>query len=310
MSGDTPVILVAHNGNSFDHDRFFLSFLERNHELYELSEHFPKTLFFGNSFPTARKLKTKLDLPSCKLSDVYGKFFAEDFAAHDAVADVTALGRIIPPSSATTLQSGIKSTCKSLKFLCGQRVLNTERSQIEKKLLRLCSNEEMSKKLSKLGFSVELLEEFWQSFGPDVFVSFLSGKEPRARLPRVSKNVKEIGNLIKKLSEWIEQIGTGEVVRNMSLFQSFFSKIQQKLVSYSQSILILEGTSILGYTWCAVFQGITFQWKFLNRVNKFAINSQNEYNFYDDFLKFWNIIRRIFLHEHFQLFFLVWRPKL
>ena len=38
------------------------------------------------------------------------------------------------------------------------------------------------KKLSKLGFSVELLEEFWRSFDPDVFVSFLTGKEPRARL--------------------------------------------------------------------------------------------------------------------------------
>ena len=131
-----------------------------------------------------------------------GNFFAEDFAAHDAVADVTALlGRILfHSSSATTLQSGIKITCKSLKFLCGQRVLNTERSQREKDLLRLCSNEEMSKKLSKLGFSVELLEEVWQSFDPDVFVSFLSGKEPRARLPRVSKNVKGIANLIKKLS--------------------------------------------------------------------------------------------------------------
>ena len=113
-----------------------------------------------------------------------------------------ALGRIIfHSSSATTLQSGIKNTCKSLKFLCGQRVLNTERSPREKELLRLCSDEEMSKKkLCKLGFSVELLEEFWQNFDPDLFVSFLSGKEPRARLPRVSKNVKEIVNLIKKLS--------------------------------------------------------------------------------------------------------------
>ena len=64
----------------------------------------------------------------------------------------------------------------------------------------MCSNEEMSKKLSKLGFSMELLEEFWQNFDPDVFVIFLLGKEPRARLPRVSKNVKEIVNLIKKLS--------------------------------------------------------------------------------------------------------------
>ena len=105
MSGDTPV----HNGNSFDHDRL-LSFLERNHELHELSKSFPETLFFGDSLPTVRKLKAKLGLPSCKLSYVYRKFFAEDFAAHDAVADVTALGRIIfHSSSATTMQSGIKT---------------------------------------------------------------------------------------------------------------------------------------------------------------------------------------------------------
>ena len=80
-------------------------------------------------------------------------------------------------------------------------MLNTGRSQREKELLRLC-NEEMSKKLSKLGFSVELLEEFWQSFDPDVFISFLSGKEKRARarLRRVPKNVEEIVDLIKKLS--------------------------------------------------------------------------------------------------------------
>ena len=117
MSGDTPVILAAHNGKSFDHNRL-LSFLGRNHELYELSESFPEILFFGDSLPTVRKLKTKLDLPSCKLSDVYRKGFAEDFAAHDAVADAMALGRIIfHSSSATTLQSGIKSTCKSLKLV-------------------------------------------------------------------------------------------------------------------------------------------------------------------------------------------------
>ena len=91
MSGDTPVILVAHNGNSFDHDRL-LSFLERSHELYELSESFPETLFFGDSLPTVRKLKTKLDLPSCKLSDVYRKFFAEDFAASSIL-------RVSPPCS-------------------------------------------------------------------------------------------------------------------------------------------------------------------------------------------------------------------
>ena len=104
------------------------------------------SLFFGDSLPRVRKLKAKLDLPSCKLSYVYRQFFADDFAAHDAVADVTALGRIIfHSSSATTLQSGPKNTCKSLKFLRGQRVLNTERSQREKELLRLCSNEEMSK---------------------------------------------------------------------------------------------------------------------------------------------------------------------
>ena len=65
MSGNTPVILVAHNGNSFDHNRLLL-FLERNHELYELSESLPETSFFGDSLPTVRKLKTKLDLPSCK----------------------------------------------------------------------------------------------------------------------------------------------------------------------------------------------------------------------------------------------------
>ena len=107
MSGDTPVILVAHNGNSFDHGRL-LSNLERNHELYELSENLARTVLFGDSLPMVRKLKTKLDLPSCKLSDAVKKCFAEDFAAHDAVADVTSLGRIIfYSSSATTLQSGI-----------------------------------------------------------------------------------------------------------------------------------------------------------------------------------------------------------
>ena len=105
MSGDTPAILVAHNSNSFHHDRF-LSFLKGNHELHELSESFTETLFFGDNLPTVRKLKAKLDLPSCELSDVYRKFFAEDFAAHDAVADVTALERIIfHSSSATTLHA-------------------------------------------------------------------------------------------------------------------------------------------------------------------------------------------------------------
>ena len=59
MSGDTPVILVAHDGNSFDHDRL-LSFLERNHELYELSKSFQETLFFGDSWSSnGKKIEIK-----------------------------------------------------------------------------------------------------------------------------------------------------------------------------------------------------------------------------------------------------------
>ena len=126
MSGDTPVILVAHNSNNFDHDRL-LSFLEKNHE--RIVRSFPETLFLGDILPTVTKLKTNLDLPSCELSDVYRKFFLRTSLHNDAVADVTALGRIIlHSSSASTCSQELKARVNHLVSGLGYTVAFSNRS--------------------------------------------------------------------------------------------------------------------------------------------------------------------------------------
>ena len=61
--------------------------------------------------------------------------------------------------------------------------------------------------------------------------------------------------------------------------------------------------SLLGYAGRAIFQGIIFLAKIPEPGKKLAISSQTGYNFCDDFLKFWKILKRIFLRKPFVGYF-------
>ena len=96
-SNNEQLLLVAHNGHTFDHNRF-LNFIHEASGSEYLDE---SSTFFGDGLPAFRKVfkdKSK-SFKSFKLVDVYKIIFPNDtFKADDALADTKALRKVCSES--------------------------------------------------------------------------------------------------------------------------------------------------------------------------------------------------------------------
>ena len=63
-------------------------------------------------------------------------------------------------------------------------------------LNRFLKNDKMAEKLSTLGINSEILKEMWKKIGKMMIVSFCCTIRKQKRLPRVSKNMREILTII------------------------------------------------------------------------------------------------------------------
>ena len=89
-SSESPVLLIAHNGHSFDQPRL-LAFLREQEQIAKLSPFMGK-IYFSDSKPT---FKETFNLEKNSISSVYAHVFGEaNYAAHDAYGDVQALSDI------------------------------------------------------------------------------------------------------------------------------------------------------------------------------------------------------------------------
>ena len=89
-SSESPVLLVTHNGHSFDQPRL-LAFLREQGQMVKLAPFMGK-IYFSDSTPS---FKETFNFEKNSLNSVYAHVFGEaNNAAHDAYGDVQALSDI------------------------------------------------------------------------------------------------------------------------------------------------------------------------------------------------------------------------
>ena len=95
---ETPLILIAHNGNSFNQPKL-IAFLQKQGNYMDIHA-LESKIFFGDSYQTSRRvLKDKLK--RFTLGHVYQLAFDATFNAHNAYDDSKALADILMRSEYT-----------------------------------------------------------------------------------------------------------------------------------------------------------------------------------------------------------------
>ena len=178
--------MVAHNGHTFDQNRF-LKFIHEASGSEYLDE---SSTFFGDSLPAFRKVfkdKSK-SFKSFKLVDVYKIMFPNDtFKAIDVLADTKALRKVCSESTySDRIFKEMVSSSRQLPSIQKRALFEVRMKQSEQELFQLLKLDTPSKKMAKLGISVQILKEIRSQFGVKCCLSFLSSKPGRTKLPRVT----------------------------------------------------------------------------------------------------------------------------
>ena len=168
-SSESPVLLVAHNGHSFDQPRL-LAFLREQGQMVKLAPFMGK-IYFSDSKST---FKETFNLEKNSLNSVYAHVFGEaNNAAHDAYGDVQALSDIFIASKfSKILEEKVKVCSRELASIEISRQMEDERCN----LYKMTKSDSVVMRLSRRGISVRVLRdtlrEMWDKFGEQQRVSF------------------------------------------------------------------------------------------------------------------------------------------
>lgn len=183
------LLLVAHNGHSFDQNRF-IAFMDKSGILSCLED----KIYFGDSYQACKKvLKETSD--KFKLIDVHNKLYPnEKFVAHDSLEDVKALKRICShPNYSRELNDEFFSNSRQLTSIRHKMSFDKNEKISEQKISSFLKLDHPAKKLAKLGLTSEIdSKNMWSKFGAKLCISFFVSKGPRAKLPRITGDVKEL----------------------------------------------------------------------------------------------------------------------
>ncbi|RUA06482.1 MAG: hypothetical protein DSY43_01905 [Gammaproteobacteria bacterium] len=185
-----PVLLVAHNGQSFDAPRIVFHI-----EAEDLIESFPSDILFGDSLIASRKFfKRKNHL---KLSDIYYETFKQQFSAHDALQDCKALQAILSKYG-NTLQEQVCQTETPLQYYRATRQYHSLLTSVKDSYAGHLTTSRVVNRLANIGVSFTLLRDLYQSCGKAALISFLAGKS-RGHV-RVTEDIGELCKILKRVS--------------------------------------------------------------------------------------------------------------
>ena len=157
-SNNEQLLLVAHNGHTFDQNRF-LNFIHEASGSEYLDE---SSTFFGDSLPTSRKVfKDKCkSFKSFKLVYVYKIIFPNDiFKAHYALADTNALRKVCSESTySDRIFKEIVSNSRQLSSIRKRALFEVREKQNEKELFQLLKLNTPSKRMENIGYFSSNLE--------------------------------------------------------------------------------------------------------------------------------------------------------
>ena len=156
------MLLIAHNGHSFDQPRL-LAFLREQEKMAKLPPFMGK-ICFSDSKPN---FKETFNLEKNSLSSVYAHVFGQaNYAAHDAYCDVQALSDIsIAPKFSKTLEEKVKVYSRELESIEKKEEISRQMEDERCNLYKMIKSGSVAMRLSRRRISVRVLREMWDKFG-------------------------------------------------------------------------------------------------------------------------------------------------
>ena len=191
-------MLVTHNGQSFDQNRF-VTLIDKSVGL----SNFEDKIYFGDSYQTCKKVLKEIS-DKFKLIDVHHRLYPnEKFAAHDSLEDVKALKRVfLHPLSSRELYDEVISNSRQLSSIRRKASFHKSTKISEQNISSFLKLNHPAKRLSKLGFTSEAdLKNMWSKFRAELCISFFVSKGPRTKLPRITGDIKELSNIQRILQD-------------------------------------------------------------------------------------------------------------
>ena len=195
-SSESPVLLIAHNGHSFDQPRL-LAFLREQGQMAKRAPFMGK-IYFSDSKPT---FKETFNLEKSSLNSVYARVFREaNYATHDSYDDVQESSDIFIASKfSKILEEKVKVYSRELESIEKKEEISRQMEDERSNLYKMIKSDSVAMSLSRRGVSVRVLREMWDKFGGQQCASFFCTYDARAKLPRVSKNVKVLQMVVRAL---------------------------------------------------------------------------------------------------------------
>ena len=190
---DQPLLLIAHNGNSFDAPRLVINKIVTHDKKSSFDN-----VYFGDSLPALQKVLNKKS--NLKLVDIYKECVKNTFQPHDAQEDCKALKAVINYYG-QPLMTRIREGATPFSFYLEKRkyeaAISTNKTSYTGKLHVV--SKATVEKLSKLGIAYGLLEEINEKCGKEALIAFFTSKS-RGRT-RITSNIGIINNFIKSFCE-------------------------------------------------------------------------------------------------------------
>ena len=132
---------------------------------------------------------------------MYAHVFGEaNYAAHDAYGDVQALSDIFIASKfSEILEEKVEVYSRVLESIEKKEEISKQMEDGRCNLYKMIKSDSVAMRLSRCGISVRMLREMWDKFGEQQCVSFFCTCDVRAKLPRVSRNVKVLQMIVRAL---------------------------------------------------------------------------------------------------------------
>ena len=161
-SSESPVLLIAPNGHSFDQPRL-LAFLREQRQMAKLPPFMGK-ICFSDSKPN---FKETFNLEKNSLSSLYAHVFGQaNYAAHDAYGDVQALSDVsIASKFSKTLEEKVKVYSRELESIEKKEEISRQMEDERCNLYKMIKSGSVAMRLSRRGISVRVLRGMRDKFG-------------------------------------------------------------------------------------------------------------------------------------------------
>jgi len=191
---ETKIVLMAHNGDSFDFPVFLNSL-----KMYSLIERAKALdLLFLDTLKVFRSTTDHGKNTSLSLVNTYQRVFGKGFEAHNALCDCRALGEIL---SSNQFNFNVNNHLGFMRTVADIELSMKISESVRRRVLslsNLSASKSMKKKISEAGIDLRQLQDVFTAYGPKGLIALLA--MPLSK-PRVTKSSKVLTKIVKFFEE-------------------------------------------------------------------------------------------------------------